>query len=123
SQRLVLVLAVTRRLQSLLEPKHRRFRHPLLNETMPEHVATLQVPRGAVARLHQTCRGLELLDGLVHEIHLFIRSTHIVMRLVVFANLIAFFSGAKLFKQLRETGIYSRRHWFRSTNIVAIVDE
>src|SRR6185369_1671998 len=123
SQRLVLVLAVTRRLQSLLEPKHRRFRHPLLNETMPEHVATLQVPRGAVARLYQTRRGLKLLDGLVHEIHLFIRSTHIVMRLVVFANLIAFFRGTKLFKQLREPGVYPHRRRFSSANIVAVIDE
>jgi len=66
---------------------------------------------------------LKLLDGLVHEIHLFIRSTHIVMRLVIFANVVAFFSGTKLFKQLREPGVYSHRRRFSSANVVAVVDE
>src|SRR5262249_27579677 len=88
---------------------------------MPKHVATLKVSRRPVARLHQSHRGLKLLDGLVHEIHLFVSRTHIVMRFVIFANLVGLLSDAKFFEELGKAGVNSRCHWLRSTDIVATI--
>src|SRR6185437_17152732 len=102
-----------------LKPQHRRFRHSLLNETMTQHIATLEKSRGAVASLYQARRSLKLLNRLVHQIHLFIGRAHVVMSFEIFLNVVTLFGDAELFKELSKPGIDSHCCGRGSPDIVA----
>src|SRR5262249_17258363 len=66
-----------RRLQALAVPLDRELRHPLLQETEPEHAAALHRPRRVLARQ------LKLADRLVDQAHLLVGDPEVGVRLVI----------------------------------------